>query len=291
MMDKENIERIKAYYLGEMNRSERLVFESDLENNSDLKEEYLIYNGMESDLRAMSQIKEALNDANLQEAIYDAKEASQKYEKSPASPFKEMIEEVILNKGNNDYKNIKVTNGKAIRNIFSYIGNAAALILLLIIFGISIMKTNPDKLFEHYYSMAKIEMFHERGIQDVFPNEIQQLYNYYISKDFKNAENTLENISDSLQTDSTVKFLTSLLEMEKENYPEAISLFNENLKPDDSFYEESLWYLGLCYLKVKNLEEARTVFTILKNSTGKYHTESNVLVRKIRFRKSKMKTE
>ena len=36
-MDKENIERIKAYYFGEMSSSERLAFEADLENNSELK--------------------------------------------------------------------------------------------------------------------------------------------------------------------------------------------------------------------------------------------------------------
>ena len=166
MMNNMQLNKIKSYFWENMSLSRRLAFESELEVNAELKKEYLIYKSIHTEIRTMTQISEAISDPNLDEAFKLADEAISEYNKD------KLEEAESFNEFDSSHQEIKVPGNinknkkNKIRKLYLIVSSAAAILLIALMFRVFIFETNPDKLFENYYSPAEMALNNTRGSQE-----------------------------------------------------------------------------------------------------------------------------
>ena len=121
-MNKMQINRTKTYFRNNMSPSRRLEFEAELDNNPELKKEYLIYKAIHSDIKTMSQISDAISDPNIDEAFKLADEAIAEFQQKtrkedltiPTDPTPQIIDDPIK---------IISTNKNKTRRIYFYLSS------------------------------------------------------------------------------------------------------------------------------------------------------------------------
>ena len=99
----------------------------------------------------------------------------------------------------------------------------------------------------------------------------------------KNIDNAVLETIDALSDPRDI-YSFGLYCMEEQRFPEAVYAFRRVVGMQEKTYlESSEWYLGLCYLKLNDLENAKLVFTSVAASKDHiFRKESKALLRKLR---------
>jgi len=228
-----------------MSPSRRLEFEAELDNNPELKTEYLIYKAIHSDIRTMSQISDVISDPNIEDAFKLADEAIAEYQQntrsadftSPSDPTPQELNEPI-----------ELYSKTKVRRIYYFLSSAAAIILLALVFKFFVFETDSSKLFEKYYSPAEMALNNTRGGDQGQNASLNIAYKFYSMGEMTKAHLALKSSLLTNEASPLSLYLNGLIEIEDNNFRLAIESLTKNLTTSDAFYLEKHWYAALCYL-------------------------------------------
>lgn len=155
---------------------------------------------------------------------------------------------------------------------------AAVLVLSMLLFKTLTPSYSGNSVYEKYYEPLDANSNRLRGNSREVGGMLQEGIDYYLSRDYTNAElafNELRKMNENLQE---VLLFSGLNEMGKGNYPAAIKLLNDLLSAEDQFVPEAQWYLGLCYIKTGEVQKARSLMETLSETEGIYKKKAQLIL-------------
>jgi len=161
---------------------------------------------------------------------------------------------------------------------------AAASVAFLMITSISLMigksgTVDYMAVYEQYYSVpfadAKLRTLNTEGT-DIY----KMALNLYNEKSYKNAFQLFNDIAEESAHNPGYFLYKGITTMELGEYKAAIDLFDK-LMADPMWMHKAMWYTGLSYLALEDVEAARTIFREIINTDGHYKKEARSLLRSI----------
>lgn len=174
--------------------------------------------------------------------------------------------------------------GNNIKTIFlkkkSY--SIAASISVLLLIGsllLMLLKTSeisPDEVYLSYYQQYEVGNYRASNSASVLSSAIQTY------KD-GNYDEAYELFQDFNEKNNEVKLLEGITQIETSRYEEAIKSFSSILKTEDiTLFEHAKWYLGLCYLKIGDVQKAIAQFEELAEIDGSiYNDRVNEIIERL----------
>ncbi len=234
---------IEKYLDGELQGNDLKNFESQLQSDKELAQDYYV----------QKEIRNALSDWE----IIDLREKLDKIQKD----FKKQQRTIIK------------------KPVFLY--TACAFVAILIISSILIFdKTyTNDELYEKYYIHYDAGI-QTRGIEKTTTDAYTKALKAYDNKQYIEAIDLLNRIPDTSQTHTIAKeYFTGLSYMELKKYDEAIKHFNTILNDyQNALHENVTWYLGLCYVKTNQKQLAIRQFRELIRENSCYKKRSSEIL-------------
>lgn len=123
-----------------------------------------------------------------------------------------------------------------------------------------------DELYSQYYKPYNAALTKSNyAAQDIFSRAID----FYNKQDYNQAISLLEQIKIDSELYASKEYFTAISYMGLQNFPEAIIHFKNISNDTESInYENTVWYLGLCYLKTNKTEQASQQFhQLIKNNS------------------------
>ncbi|NBC82617.1 MAG: hypothetical protein GVY19_04465 [Bacteroidetes bacterium] len=154
---------------------------------------------------------------------------------------------------------------------------------ILFVLGLTVSKVfinnhySTDQLFDQYYTKYEI-------IETKNANMFSHIESHYQSGAYIKALISTETLKPQTYDQATKKlFYMGILSMETSRFDEAIGYFDEVQRRESYLYEnKAVWYQGLSYLKLGRKEEAYRCFTRLKEREIFNKTEAARIIRKMR---------
>ena len=155
--------------------------------------------------------------------------------------------------------------------------------LLVIFFGVyqfTILNRSlsAEEVYDQYY-----ESYSDPGV--IRNSENETLVNwetasiFYHEKNFEEAIPYFERSKEEGPSYLAEFYIgVSLLSQEPSNYELALISFEEVLKTDNDFHQQSLWYKGLALLKANRLEEATDIFENIVDVKGYKHLKAKEII-------------
>ncbi len=151
---------------------------------------------------------------------------------------------------------------------------AAVFILSLLLFKSLTPTWSGDSVYQHNYVPLEANSFHLRGSAQEVNGKLQTGVDYYLAKDFGKAELAFSELRKTSKNLPEVLLFSGLNQMEQNNFPAAITFFNNLLASEDQFVPETQWYLGLCYIKTGDTAKARSLMTTVSETEGIYKNKA-----------------
>ena len=158
---------------------------------------------------------------------------------------------------------------------------AAVFVLSLLLFKVLTPGFSGDSAYKHYYEPLEANSFQLRGTVQDANTKLQEAVDFYLSKNYKKAEPVFTDLRKLSKNMPEVLLFSGLNEMGLNNYPAAISSFNDLLAHEDQFVPETQWYLGLCYLKTGEVSKARTLLASLSETEGIYKKKAQEVLKSL----------
>jgi tetratricopeptide (TPR) repeat protein len=229
---------IEQYLANEMAPPERSDFRKELRTNPDLADEL--------------RFSQAIDSALMQDDIIDLR--------------RKLISAINAGrKANTDVPVIRMNSRK-------WWYAAASLLAICAVTATLYLQTprtlSDDSLFSQYYSSENI-IDQTRGDQNIVEAVIK-----FQQKDFKTASVLFKNILDNDNSNIAVLFYYGISSIETQNYENSINAFKTIIEQNDNLYiEHAEWYLGLCYLKNNQKNEARDQFEAVATDPDNFHQQ------------------
>lgn len=138
-----------------------------------------------------------------------------------------------------------------------------------------------DRLFETYYEPYEGLMNVRSGSSQTTDILISAMHKYE-EQEYESALRLFETVIASDGENITSNFYSGISYLETERYNIAKESFNRVIDHDDNlFIEHAEWYLGLCYLKTGNDDQARKLFEDIAGSEGYYSHNASRLLRNL----------
>jgi tetratricopeptide (TPR) repeat protein len=254
---------IDAYIDGELTGSELSDFIKEMERNSELAREVELYKDVNKFLYKKADELKKREDLNrLHEEFMKSRSEKENKPTVPLYP----------------------SHGKK-KNIYYYITAAASIIIVIGIYFLCRSNTyNNEELFATYYMPYEESTATRGGSIDTVDSNT--LYNKAIAEyealQFSNAAKYFEKL---VQTDSTnyeAYFLLGVSYIETNNISGAIHSFLKIIRAGTSLFEDNArWYLGLCYLKADEQQNAIEQFRYLETNNAFCRKQSAEILSKI----------
>lgn len=139
-----------------------------------------------------------------------------------------------------------------------------------------------DELYSSYYEQydaGTITRGVEKTTTDIF---IQALRNYDHKQFFK-ALALFHQISDTSNFFVQKEYFTGLSYMELHEFDEAVKhLDNVISNKNNAYYENAIWYSGLCYLKKNKKQQSIQQFKKLLNKDSSFHKRASEILDKMK---------
>lgn len=165
---------------------------------------------------------------------------------------------------------------------FKYWMSAAAVILIAV-FGIYFMthkkSIDTNSLYSTHFTMYKntIEPIIRNGnIETLSPRK--KAFAYYELEKYTQALTSFETLikTDTLHK-SIIDFYRANIYLKQNNPKKALSLLLEITDSNAEWKDQILWYTGLAYLKMDNVNNAKKSFELLERSSYKEEEVSEIL--------------
>ena len=158
---------------------------------------------------------------------------------------------------------------------------AAVFILSLLLFKALTPTYSGDSVYKQYYEPLEANSFQLRGNVQAVDNKLQQGVNFYLSGDYSKAELAFRALQKMNKNMPEALLFSGLDQMGLNNFPAAISSFNELLSREDQFVPEAQWYLGLCYIKTGDKVKARSLMAMLSKTEGLYKNKAQLILKNL----------
>ncbi len=157
---------------------------------------------------------------------------------------------------------------------------AAILILTFGIWALLNSKSSTDHLFAAYYKTYTVIDGQTRG-NDQFDMEMKEIVRLYKIGQFDEVSIKLVPFLIEETPPSKVLLMNGISQIELREYEKAIASFNKVINQGGEFILEAKWYLALCYIKMKNIPEAKKILAELSQTPGIYKSMAQELMDKL----------
>lgn len=150
---------------------------------------------------------------------------------------------------------------------------AAAVVMLIGTAGLIVLNQShedPETLFKNYYQKHVFPLEYRSDNQD--HDTTSSAFQMFNEGEINEAARKAEALLKSSPTDPDVIILLASIQMEQQNYHEAIKYLNELDSFGGAYLNNGLWYKGLCYLALGESDQARECLRVLQKSNN--HTAS-----------------
>lgn len=248
---KSGLEEIDGYLYDELSESQLALFEAELANNKNLYSEVDLVKNIDMAI----QEKDIMELRNSLNNIVNENKKEKKTEQSLAGRFqsKRIAHSVV----------------------------AASLILAMGITAL-IRYTSEEPIYQKYYTTyetAGISRSSNSTPDQAFALALQK----YNSQDYQTALNLLQEVISRDQDNIASHFYSATSLQELGKYKNAIEEYQVVIVDKDNlFIEQAEWYIGLCYLQIKEDEKAFKQFKKILKNKGFYHQKAEAILRKIK---------
>ncbi len=158
------------------------------------------------------------------------------------------------------------------------------IIIIFVISTICILEkpyTN-DELYEKYYEHYDAGI-RTRGVVETTTDIFIQALREYDNQEYSEALELFNQITDTAQFFVPKEYFTGLSYMGLKKFDEAIRHF-DNVSSDKQsvYYENAIWYTGLCYLKKNQANQAIQQFRKLLNKDSYLHKRASEILEKMK---------
>jgi tetratricopeptide (TPR) repeat protein len=238
---------IERFVNGEMNDEQVRAFEKELAHNNLLLKEYLL--------------EQELNKTISNEDMIE---------------FRRKLNRIVLD----SHKKSKVTLRLLQSRTFQYSAAASVVVLIAVIFLVFLMplRISDDRLFSMYYSSDQ-PLRVTRSTTDI----VEALRNYQNRKYYE-AIQQFNYILEANPDNSAIRFYTGISYIETKQFDLAAQCFDNISNNNKSLYKKSAeWYLGLCQLKLGNVDKATLIFKQIQDDPSHdFNTDATHILEEIK---------
>jgi tetratricopeptide (TPR) repeat protein len=148
---------------------------------------------------------------------------------------------------------------------------ASVLLIGLIVGGLFLVHPggySPEKLFKMYYKSGETI-----GVSRSGSDNMVEALRCFSRNDFQNAGFLFDQILANDPENFSVMFYSGISNIELENYPKAILMFETIIQNGDNLYiENAEWHLGLSHLAAGDIKQAEDVFMLIAGNSGHYYS-------------------
>lgn len=237
-------EKIESYLNGELAGEELQQFEAQLAADPALREQLLLYQNIESEMKQQHIGKEG--ETQLRQTLTELN--SQYFTSSGTSA------EVI-----------------SIKSRKRYIWPAAAaaiLIVCMVGYWLVFRQGDTDKKLYARYAVHQ-PISQQRGAGDS-SRLLQEAIVFYNQKEYINALPGLLQYTDKDRSDGELILAAGICELETERYPEALNTFDYLAANHPVFVNQAIWYKALVYLKKKDIPACKKLLQSIPANADTY---------------------
>ena len=230
---------VDRYLSGEMDDSEKILFEKEVINNKVLQKEL--------------ELEEDINRILSMDDMID---------------FRIKVAEVIR-EARAKQKRIKVITLSRRQVIFA--AAAAVVLIFLTVSALLLLpqRSTSEKLFAMYYDSDKPIRVTRSG-----DDNLVEALRCYQQKNYGDAIELFDEILVTDPDNAAVRFYAGISYIEISQYEKAIESFQYIINENDHLYiEPSQWHLGLCYIKSDQMEKAKDQFNLIAGDERNYYKE------------------
>ena len=272
---------IEEYFSDNLKGQDLANFNLELKTNTVLRDEFEIYkralkfiqsqeNKLGTDLSKLDDF-EFDPDILLDIQKYNSPEVIDEKEKSIASILQGESENLIRK--------------RILRSIIIRWSKVAAMVTILL--GIAMVgfyivpkfTVSDQEIFIKFYKPYSHSLIQRSIIDDIDINLKEGLM-FYDKGDYKSAMLAFSSLPDSALSNPEYIIIVGVSYMEIGRYNDAIQRL-QKINEDNLLYTISLWYQGLCYLKLTDNQRAKEIFRKLKTYSPYYQKETRRLLRYI----------
>lgn len=270
---------IEEYFSDNLKDVDLENFKQELKTNAELREEFKIYKRaidfVISQENGIGSVVKKLKDYDFNPALLlDI----QKYlGTKPTDENEEQLLKTIHN------ENHRIIQKFKFRSYFIRWSKVAAMITILIGIGIigfiivPKVTMSDEDLFEEFYSPYS-QFNNRRSIDREIDFTLKEGLSSYIKGDYRIALLKFNAVPDSLKLNPEFFIAEGVSFIEVKEYYKAIDVFKK-IHEDNLVYSISLWYQGLCYIKIGDKKAAKEIFNVLKNYEPYYLKKTKKLLR------------
>ncbi len=261
----ETIEKIESYLEGKMTAEEKSVFEQEVQNNPELKEEV-----------------EMLNDIILEvkkEGEKDFMKMVHQWEKEIVA--KEVLEEKTTGEAAKDEKVIPLNTQK--KTGINWIIRIAAAACIVLLIGIGYKQLFDNDSPQQIYSET-FKPFDASNARADSNTNVTRAITYYNNKEFGNAYPLLKTELEKNPDAAELNIMAGICALVINDDGTATTYFQKVIELNNpNFIEAAEWYLAISPLKSGNVKLAKERLQVIRNKTGHdYRDEAKRLYRKIK---------
>ncbi len=265
---------IENFFLDELKGKELEDFILELKSNEDLKNEFEIYEraldfAKTQETRIIKDIKKLKDFEFNTRHLFDIKKYGNK---QSLNEGEKRISEILQSEDNEINKNKKRF----------LVFKSAAITILIIGFTISALLfcpryKNDEDLFIKFYSPYS-HSINTRSLNLTYSKSVKDGLMFYDKGDYTKALSNFKDVPDSLVYNSELCIVIGVCFIENKSYNSAIQTFG-NIGPNSLLYTTSLWYKGLCYLKINDNRDAQVAFKKVESFEPYYQSQSKKILK------------
>lgn len=258
-MAKELQDKIEEYLLSKMNEEDEQLFEEQLRQDPNLKEEV--------ELTAL--------------IIGSARKIGLKTERDSVTADNKADWEILKSASSDEVESL--TKGKSRTKIVPWLtGSVAAVVLLFIVIHFNNQASSTDKLYASYYKPFEEEPILHRGA-DVMDEGTTELLDdalqHYANHQYNSALDLLNKVAPEYADQIVVYKSICLLETKQpKQAAQVLSSALVEYGEGWEYYQDAQWYLSLAYLKSKQKEEAMAVLEQIVKAERVYAEQAGKLL-------------
>ena len=256
--------RLADYIYNDMDPEEMVMIESDLQNDAEFSESYLLNREVKDYLQAKLQLEEMRSDPQLEDA-------------------EKLADMAFGTESSEEEAQLTIPTGRRNRmRTISFAAAIAATATIIIAVGIVPALTNQDRLFDRYYEPIAASDFTQRGESNEIYRDIALGINDYLDGNYRQSIDQFGDLAFDPAIQSEVQFFTALSHLGLGQFQDAQNILKPLVDSDMRYQAEVLWYLSLCYLKTGASVDANTHLEQLENYDGMYKKDAQSLRKKLR---------
>lgn len=256
-MEEEIYLKIEAYLNESMTADQKVIFESELKNNAELREEVAVHKSIDLhyNTRSWDTPNNSFNPKDKQalEAYFKSDEAIE-------------IENKLV-------KARTVFTKKKKPNFFKYVLAVAAGFLLLFSLVTFYGKKSYNELFEQYYNENELPSFTTRGTQ--INSDFDKGINAFKKQDYKKTVTSLKEYLNQYKEANPIVYAYIGMSYLQLNQPElALTNFDKLLTSESIDAPKALWYKSLVYLKMEEKIKLEETLNLVIRHPSQYKSEA-----------------